>query len=176
MAPSRDPLRQSWWDRSQHVVVNLFLLAAALAFGVGIWAPMLTLTKLMLVHNTFSVVSGIWQFYLQRDYPLFALLGLFTLVLPVVKLSLLFYSWNRPRAAHRGLLRWMDVLGKWAMLDVFVVAILIASVKLGPLATTELHYGLYLFAASVVMVMLASHVVYRKVHRVAGEDDGRTTV
>lgn len=169
MASSASQSRNHRWERYQHVAVNLFLLAAALMFGVGSCAPMLTLTKLVLVHNTFSVVSGIWQFYLQQDYPLFVLLGLFTLVLPTVKLSLLFYSWNRPRSAHGRLLRWMDALGKWSMLDVFVVAILIASVKLGPLATTELHYGLYLFAASVVMIMLASHVVYRKVRRLAEE-------
>jgi len=169
MASSGRQSRGNWWDRYQHAVVNLFLLACALTFGVGIWSPMLTLTKLVLVHNTFSVVSGIWQFYLQQDYPLFVLLVLFTLVLPVVKLSLLFYSWNRPRSAHRRLLRWMDALGKWSMLDVFVVAIFVTSVKLGPLATTELHYGLYLFAASVVMIMLASHVVYRKVRRLAEE-------
>jgi len=153
------PPRRRW----RHGALNLFLLAAALAFGVGIWAPMLTLTKLLLIENTFSVMSGIWQLYLEREYPLFVILGLFTVVLPAVKLALLFYAWNRPRTAHRRSLRWMDILGKWSMLDVFVVAVLIASVKLGPLATMELHYGLYLFSASVIMIMLASHVVYRRV-------------
>ena len=158
--PDRQP-RRGW----RCAAGNLFLLGAALAFGVGIWAPVMTLTKLILVHNTYSVLSGIWEFYLQRNYVLFALLALFTLVLPTVKLALLFYSWNRPHAAHRRLLRWMDAVGKWSMLDVFVVAIVITSVKLGSLATTELHYGLYVFAASVVMIMLASHVVYREVRR-----------
>jgi len=162
------PLPARW----QRTALNLFLLAAALAFGTGIWAPMLTLTRLVLIENTFSVLSGIWQLYLEGEYPLFVILALFTLFLPVAKLALLFYAWNRPRAAHRGLLRWLDALGKWSMLDVFVVAVLIASVRLGPLATVELHYGLYLFSASVVMIMLASHVVYRAVQRRAGTVNG----
>lgn len=155
------------WQQFQQGAVNLLLLAATLAFGIGILAPLLTLTKMMFVQNTFSIVSGIWQLYLENEYLLFVILVLFTLVLPVVKLVLLFYAWNRPRTAHVRSLRWMDWLGKWSMLDVFVVAILIMSVKLGPLATTDLHYGLYLFSGSVVMIMVASQVVYRKVTRVA---------
>jgi len=166
--PAASPLPPTRGERWRHGALNLFLLAATLAFGIGIWAPMLTLTRLVLLENTFSVASGIWQLYLEQEYPLFVILGLFTVVLPVVKLALLFYAWNRPRSAHRRSLRWMDLVGKWSMLDVFVVAVLITSVKLGPLATIELHYGLYLFSASVVMIMIASHIVYRKVRRLAG--------
>lgn len=149
--------------RWQRAALNLFLLAAALAFGFGIWAPLLTLTRLVVLENTFSVLSGIWHLCLEGEYPLFVILGLFTVVLPVLKLALLFHAWNRPGRAHDGSLRWLDILGKWSMLDVFVVAVLIASVQLGPLATIELHYGLYLFAASVIMMMIASHFVYRRV-------------
>lgn len=167
------PPGRSWQEisrRFQHGMVNLFLLAATLAFGIGIWAPMLTLTKMVLIHSTFSIVSGIWQLYLEGEYPLFVILALFTLVMPVVKLALLFYAWNRPRTAHERSLRWMEMVGKWSMMDVFVVAILIMSVKLGPLATTDLHYGLYLFSASVVMIMIASQVVYRRVRNVVQFD------
>lgn len=159
-------LAYSWpdlWRRFQHGLGNLFLLTATLAFGIGIWAPMLTLTKMILIQNTFSIVSGIWQLYLEGEYPLFGILVIFTLVLPAVKMGLLFYAWNRPRTAHQRSLYWMEMLGKWSMLDVFVVAVLIMSVKLSPLATTDLHYGLYLFSVSVVMIMIASRVVYRKV-------------
>jgi len=152
-----------WWSRNRHGLINFLLLAATLTFGIGIWSPMLTLTRMVLIENTFSVVSGIWQLYLEREYALFALLGLFTIVLPVIKLALLFYAWNRPRSAQRRPLYWMEVVGKWSMLDVFVVAVLIMSVKLGPLATMELHYGLYMFSASVLLIMIASQIVYRRV-------------
>lgn len=156
-------------DRQRHIALNVLLASAALAFGLGIWAPMLTLTRLVFLENTFSVLSGIRQLYLEGEYPLFAILGLFTLVLPVMKLTLLAWAWNRPWTANRRWLRWLDALGKWSMLDVFVVAVLIASVQLGPVATIRLHYGLYLFAASVIMMMIASHVVYRRVRRVDRE-------
>lgn len=168
MAAAESPLRRRG-SGPRHIALNLLLASAALAFGVGIWAPMLTLTRLVFLENTFSVLSGIQQLYLEGEYPLFVILGLFTLVLPVMKLTLLAWAWNRPWSANRRWLRWLDVLGKWSMLDVFVVAVLIASVQLGPVATIQLHYGLYLFAASVIMMMIASHVVYRRVRLVDRE-------
>ena len=48
------------------------------------------------------------------------------------------------------------------MLDVFVAAVLIASVKLGSLASIELHFGLYCFAASVLLIMLATQLLQRR--------------
>ena len=45
------------------------------------------------------------------------------------------------------------------MLDVFVVAILVASIKLGALAKVEIHYGLYTFATSVLLIMLTTYLV-----------------
>ena len=42
------------------------------------------------------------------------------------------------------------------MLEVFVVALLLVSVKLGALAKVTVHYGVYTFASSVILTMLAS--------------------
>jgi len=41
---------------------------------------------------------------------------------------------------------------------VFVVAVLLATVKLRMLADVEVHYGLYAFAASVLTTMIAAHL------------------
>jgi paraquat-inducible protein A len=50
-------------------------------------------------------------------------------------------------------LHWMHLYGKWSMLDVFVVAVLVAAVKLGAIASVELRFGLYAFATAVVLTM-----------------------
>ena len=39
------------------------------------------------------------------------------------------------------------------MLDVFVVAILLVTVKLGFVASVELHYGIYAFATAILLSM-----------------------
>jgi uncharacterized paraquat-inducible protein A len=55
------------------------------------------------------------------------------------------------------------------MLDVFIVAILIASVKLGSIATIEVHYGLYVFATGVIMIMVSAHYIHGRLKRLAAD-------
>jgi paraquat-inducible protein A len=128
----------------------------------------MTLQKFYLFENEVSLLSGLRQLVEQGRWLLVLIIGGFSLLLPLLKLLLLWrllQSWTLAPAWQRWL-HWVHHYGKWSMLDVFVVAILVMSVKLGPLATTELHYGLYLFSTSVVMMMIASNIVYRKVRRV----------
>jgi paraquat-inducible protein A len=48
------------------------------------------------------------------------------------------------------------LIGKWSMLDVFLVAIFVALVKLGTIATINPEPGIVAFAAVVVLTMIAS--------------------
>lgn len=144
--------------------MNLLLAAATLLFVVGVLAPMLTLKKLIVVRNTFSVVSGIAQLAVDGHYGLFVIILAFSVILPCWKLWVLFRACNSSPVDDSGRrhLRWMNALGKWSMLDVFVVAVLIASVKLGALASIELHAGLYAFAAAVILMMMATHLLHER--------------
>jgi len=45
------------------------------------------------------------------------------------------------------------------MLDVFVVALLLVIVKLGVLATVEVHYGIYMYAAAGLLIMLCTTII-----------------
>jgi len=77
--------------------------------------------------------------------------GKIAVLLRILQLS------NRNQGSSVTLIRhlhWMHLYGKWSMLDVFVVAVLLASVKLGALAQVQIHNGLYAFAASVLLTML----------------------
>jgi paraquat-inducible protein A len=47
-------------------------------------------------------------------------------------------------------------VGRWSMLDVFVVTVLVALVRLGYLTTIEAGIGIVYFAAVVVMTMIAA--------------------
>ncbi len=87
------------------------------------------------------------------------LLGGFSVVFPAVKLLLLFLIWNledTQSMRHRRNLKWLATYSKWSMLDVFVVALLVVTVKLGALAQAKVEFGLYAFAASVILTMLIS--------------------
>jgi len=82
--------------------------------------------------------------------PLLKLLGLAFLVA-----SVKFGSGRRLRGRTR-IFQFIDAVGPWAMLDVFLLAILVALVKLGDLARVVPGPGLVAFTCVVVLTMLAS--------------------
>ena len=142
--------------------VNLMIVFALVTFVVGISAPMLTLQKLIWIKNTFSLLSGIFALFVEGQYLLFLLIFGFSIVLPTFKFVLLFTLWNRSVQLGRRTTKyfhWLTLMGKWSMLDVFVVSVLLASIKLGAIASVEIHYGLYCFALAVILMMLATHQV-----------------
>jgi len=80
--------------------------------------------------------------------PLVKLLGLFLLVATARSTR-----WQRERTR---LYKFIDVIGPWAMLDVFLLAVLVAIVKLEQMATVLPGPGLVAFTAVVVLTILAS--------------------
>ncbi len=86
------------------------------------------------------------------------------MVLPIIKLGVLFRLLGSRASSSETLhryLRLMHQYGKWSMLDVFVVALLVVAVKLGAVASVETHYGLYAFGAAVLLTMvITARVIY----------------
>jgi len=137
-------------------MLNVLLLGATGLFAAGVFAPLLTLKKFFIFSNTVSLAASLRQLFAEGYYGLFLLIFLFSIVMPLVKLMLLFLAANggrRGAAVHQRYLHWLARYGKWSMLDVFVVAVLLASVKLGDVAAVQIHYGLYAFALSVLITM-----------------------
>jgi paraquat-inducible protein A len=61
----------------------------------------------------------------------------------------------------------MHEYGRWAMLDVMVVAVLIMTVKLGAVASIHIHSGLYIFAAAVLLIMFLTQQVVKHIEKVS---------
>ena len=146
--------RRLWW---------LLLLATGL-LAAGVNTPMLTISQFIVMKTSFSVVSGIYQLLINGQILLFLLVALFSLVLPVFKIFLLFrilsVKHGNPIVIGR-YLHLMHEYGRWSMLDVLVVAVLIVAVKLGTVASIEIHFGLYVFAAAVLLIMYITNRVVK---------------
>lgn len=96
--------------------------------------------------------------------PLFKLLGLFFLVTSTA------FRMSRGKVMRTWTARFIDTIGRWAMLDVFVLAVLVSLVKLQRLATVMPGKGLIAFTAVVVLTILASasfdpQLIWRKSER-----------
>lgn len=157
---SSGPMRQ----RVQDLTAPGLLGAAVVFFALGIFFPFFTVTKLWVFHDAVSVVGGLITLFQTREFFLFVILTLFTLVFPVVKLSLLWVIWlerEHNLAKVRRLHHWVEGLGKWSMLDVFVVAILVVTMKSAAIGQIEISIGLYLFTFSVLFTQFATLRIQR---------------
>lgn len=139
-----------------------WLIGTALAVLVaGLSLPILTVEKTVFWRhweNHYSVFIGIWELAIHGDWLLAVVLFFFSMVFPFAKLAALGVLWYRPLSEQERLktLHWLGLLGKWSMLDVFVVAILIVAAKLRDLTHVEARVGLYLFGLAIILSMLTT--------------------
>lgn len=147
--------------------IDAMLALAALAYGVGVSAPLFTVEKLLIFSETVSIFSALQQLAAEGYVFLFMAVLIFSVLLPMAKLALLMrMRWGRaPMPAVW--LDWLERLAKWSMLDVFVVALLVVSVKLRFIAQVQTHYGLYAFAGSVLLTMAVAASLRRNLDRTA---------
>jgi len=158
----------------QAIIINLLLLITFGTLIIGITAPLLTIVKFSFLENTVSLLSTVKQFYSEQEWFLFVVITLFSLCIPIIKIASLLLILNTDHSQGSfldKLLKIIETVGKWSMLDVFVVALLLTSVKLGALAKVEVHYGLYAFATAVLLTMGLSYWIYQlSMRRIKKED------
>lgn len=150
------------FDNRNFLLFLLFISSALLI--AGFLLPMMTITKLVFFSDRFSLLVGIYELFLNANYFLFVIVGLFSVILPLVKLGVLFRVLTyeaQDSAKLKKLVHIMHEYGRWAMLDVMVVAVLIMTVKLGAIASIEVHTGLYVFGLAVLMIMFITSKVVK---------------
>ncbi len=138
------------------------LAAAAVLLLIGLSTPILTISQFIFISNSFSVLSGIYELLKHGQIILFLVVSLFSLIMPVLKIWLLFRIVNNRQVHSATIQRYLTLMhdyGRWSMLDVLVVAMMIVMVKLGTIATIQVHYGLYVFGAAVLLIMYLTHRV-----------------
>lgn len=144
--------------------LRLLLALTLLLLAGGLIAPIITLNKFVVIENTFSVLGGSIELLKEGQLFLFVVISGFSIVLPLLKIAALNKLLTARQDDSKNLqryLHWMHLYGKWSMLDVFVVAVLVVAVKLGAIASVEMRYGLYMFATAVLLTM---YVTARVVH------------
>ena len=140
------------------MIVGLLLLSLG-AFSAGLFLPFTAVTKLWIFENQISVYQGLIVLWKSGELFLFLILFVFTVCFPFVKISAMLALWLRPQpdaAQARQLFGFVASLGKWSMLDVFVVAILVLTVKSSGVASIRVGTGFFLFFLSVMLTQLAS--------------------
>ena len=157
-------------------VILHVLGVSGICLVVGLVAPILTISahaevavlgRVVLQHETKGILGTIAKLVGSGNLVIAVLLALFSVVTPLIKLLLSAAALLvRSRAARRVSLGTVELIGKWSMTDVFVVAVLLAflAARTEQLTDATLGIGLYFFAAYGVLSLAASQLMVR-LHR-----------
>ena len=142
-------------------VVLFFAMVSNLCFVLGLFSPFIEISHFWFFKHIVTLVNSILQLWSSHDYFLLIVIFLFTIIVPIVKSLFLFYIclMATPRQALK-LLYFLHLIGKWSMLDVFVIAIMIVAIKLGALLTVELHFGIMFFAIAIILINLLAQYLF----------------
>lgn len=110
-----------------------------------------------------TILEGVAIFWRKGDYPIALVIFIASILIPVLKIIALFWLCAaasgkvHPSPAALGRVYWItELVGRWSMVDVFVVAVLVALVQLGALMTITPGPAALAFAGVVVFTMFAA--------------------
>ncbi len=136
---------------------------AAFIFYIPANVLPITLTTSLGKTQSDTIMSGVIYFITTGSWPIALVIFIASIVVPLAKLLILTFllislqrkSQWRPHDRTR-LYRITEAVGRWSMLDIYVITILVALVKLGALASIEAGPAAVFFAAMVVITIFAA--------------------
>ena len=142
------------------------MIAASILYIPANVLPM-TITDSLLGHQQDTIMSGVIYFWQSGDYLVSSVIFMASIFIPMLKLFILCFlvmavkmqsskRWNFLPEHCAMLYRVVEFIGRWSMIDVFVVALLTALIQIQSLATILAGPGSVAFGAVVVLTMLAS--------------------
>ena len=146
-----DSLTRSW----------ALTITAALLYVPANILPMMTVSKFEQGQPQ-TIMSGIFELIHQGMVPIALLVFTASILVPLLKLLgmvWLLMSVHYPTIAlHRQMLLYRIIvwIGRWSMLDIFIISLLVGLVKFGQLGTVTAGTGAYAFACVVITTMLAA--------------------
>ncbi|RUO33867.1 paraquat-inducible protein A [Aliidiomarina soli] len=139
----------------------LLLTASILYIPANLYPMMRTVTVGGTVDST--IIGGVWQMAEMGSYLVAAIIFFASIIIPIAKIAVL--SWlcfvirrPQPLSVERRVYwyRVVEFIGRWSMIDVFVVAIMVALIQAGALLSIYPGPAAMAFAAVVVLTMLAA--------------------
>ena len=111
-----------------------------------------------------TILSGVMHLLHEGMWPLALLIFIASIFIPIFKLATLFLLLisiqlklvYRPKD-RTTLYRITEFIGRWSMVDVFVIALLVALVQFGSTASIRPELGALSFASVVILTMFAAH-------------------
>ena len=137
------------------ITATLFLIPANLM-------PMMVVTALGTDEGS-TIIEGVMYFFHHAEYALGGVIFIASVAVPVFKLYVIYYllyiaQFKKHNKAKQGLklFHLIHIIGKWSMLDIFVVALMVSMVQFQDLATIRTGGAAIAFVLAVVFTIIAS--------------------
>ncbi len=139
-----------------------FLIAAYVLYIPANLMPIMIVTRLGKVTPD-TILSGVIHLFMSGSWPLALIVFVASIFVPILKLVVFTYlvisvqlkSQWRPKDRTK-LYRLSEVIGRWSMVDIFVVSLMVALVKVQGIAEIHAGPGAVAFGAVVVLTILAA--------------------
>ncbi len=113
--------------------------------------------------TTSTIMSGIMLLWRDGSYPVALIIFIASIMGPSLKmLALGWLCWNTAGFGHRDskkmhlIYEMVEFVGRWSMIDVFVIAVLSSLVRIGRLMNVDPGSGILFFALVVIITMIAA--------------------
>ncbi len=163
------------------MATGLLSIAALIALINGLITPILMvvvhkrleyLGDVVLSFESKGILGSLEKLYHEGNWPIAGVILLFSVIIPSLKtLSLLFVSIYERRSFAAKIVRFFKHLGKWSMLDVFIVALLLVflSSRGTDMSRAEAEIGIYFFLIYVILSTAASLAADKMLSRFVDE-------
>ncbi|WP_025899466.1 paraquat-inducible protein A [Sneathiella glossodoripedis] len=153
-----------------------YLSAAFILYIPANIFPIMTLTSFARQSKE-TILSGIIQLFHTGQWGIGIVVFIASVFVPIFKIAALAFltlsvqfDWQWNPFFRSRLYRFVEWIGRWSMIDIFMISILVTIVSLKELASIEPGVGAMAFAAVVVLTMLASRafdprLIWDKLHR-----------
>jgi paraquat-inducible protein A len=138
------------------------LLVAALILYIPANILPVMYTRLLGSEGESTILEGVIEFWRSGSWDIALLIFTASVAVPCTKflaIGLLLLDRHRPIGSRKGktkLLKFVEAVGYWSMLDVLVVALVTALIQFRALGSAEPRLGIVFFGAVVVLTMLAA--------------------
>ena len=157
--------------KTQNIIALILIVISLLCLYPGLVYPILSLNvgaeipilgRMTLHDSTQSILNTINTLHQEKNTLVAALILGFSVIIPILKaillLSVLLFKNLKGRA---NIHKFVSIISKWSMADVFVVGVFLAFLasKSNDTITAELHSGFYYFLAYCLISILASQLI-----------------
>lgn len=141
---------------------SIFLTLAPISFALGIVLPLVRFESFYFFDETPSLIGIVGTLVEGGDYLLAILVACFSILFPIVKqFAVTFEAFSRGKEQPAFLSKLVPILSKWSMMDVLLVAIVIVAAKTSGMANAFSQPGLWFYAASALLTILAHQAIKR---------------